>query len=397
MEGHFDNSTDQGGSLSEGGLEKYDTIIYVDFPKKYKRRWIDSFDKRFVAIWLITFFVQVSLTYYFTKKFIAERVKPAEIQQIQQQFARLVLKKEVKEKPVQKKKSALITPEETTEENENMPAESHTASASGNEATAAPAERNERQSGTSTDNAVTEQVARGENPYHVPVGRGHRTPQHESFRIISKNVADKGILGFLGSTSEKATGKAVRDILNDADKVQGKFEQTLGDVGSINHGKSAAEEMAQREQRVRRKETTADDADIRKLIADRQQVASANVSRQKTYEKQRQTTVKQKEPQLVGHRNPDDISAIVSKHNAAIQACYQRELRRNPDLKGKIVVRFTIAASGAVTHVELVSSTLNNGRVERCVLSRIRRWDDFGVIDASLGDTTFRQVYTFGY
>ena len=87
----------------------------------------------------------------------------------------------------------------------------------------------------------------------------------------------------------------------------------------------------------------------------------------------------------------------LSLNNSAIQYCYQRELKRDPNLKGKIVVRFTIDISGKVRIVNIISSTLNNARVERCVVSRIQRWDDFGAIDASKGSESFRQVYTFGY
>ena len=96
-------------------------------------------------------------------------------------------------------------------------------------------------------------------------------------------------------------------------------------------------------------------------------------------------------------RNSDEVSEVVNSHNAAIQYCYQRELKRNPDLKGKLVVRFVINPSGKVKDVKIISSTINNPRVERCVVNRIRRWDDFGAIDPAKGDATFRQVYTFGY
>jgi len=50
-----------------------------------------------------------------------------------------------------------------------------------------------------------------------------------------------------------------------------------------------------------------------------------------------------------------------------------------------------------IASVTIVSSTLNNERVASCVVNRIRRWDDFGAIDAKKGKMTIRQVYTFGY
>jgi len=96
-------------------------------------------------------------------------------------------------------------------------------------------------------------------------------------------------------------------------------------------------------------------------------------------------------------RNQDDIQGSILKHNNSVQYCYQRELKRNPNIKGKLVVRFRITPQGTVKDVEVISSTLNNRKVERCVSNRIRRWSDFGAIDSSYGDTTVRQAYAFGY
>ncbi|MGH7455435.1 MAG: TonB family protein, partial [bacterium] len=98
-----------------------------------------------------------------------------------------------------------------------------------------------------------------------------------------------------------------------------------------------------------------------------------------------------------GSRDREAVAAVVAKHTSAIQFCYQRELKRSPNLKGKVVVRFVITPQGAIESVTILSSTLSNGTVESCIAERIKRWDDFGAIDPAKGNTTFRQVYTFGY
>ncbi|NLP09355.1 energy transducer TonB [bacterium] len=100
---------------------------------------------------------------------------------------------------------------------------------------------------------------------------------------------------------------------------------------------------------------------------------------------------------VAGARNVNEVSAVVYSHSQAIQYCYERELKRNPELKGKVVVRFTILPNGTVTNATILSSTLDNENVERCILSRVSRWDDFGTIDERLGNAVFRQVYTFGF
>jgi TonB family protein len=97
------------------------------------------------------------------------------------------------------------------------------------------------------------------------------------------------------------------------------------------------------------------------------------------------------------HRSPEAIYEVVYSHNPAIIYCYERELRKFPDLKGKISVRITISPDGSVKSADVVSSTLNNESVERCILARIRLWNDFEPIDPSEGDVTFVQPYLFGY
>jgi len=90
------------------------------------------------------------------------------------------------------------------------------------------------------------------------------------------------------------------------------------------------------------------------------------------------------------------ISKVVASHNKVIQDCYKQVLKHQPHLKGKLIVRFSINPQGHVVEAEIVSSTLNNPKIERCVLQRIRRWKDFGPCDPKLGIMSFRIPYKFG-
>ena len=96
-------------------------------------------------------------------------------------------------------------------------------------------------------------------------------------------------------------------------------------------------------------------------------------------------------------RDQASITAILAKHKPAIQDCYQRGLRRDYHLKGKVVVRFVVTPQGEVSEAEVVSSTLNNVRVEDCVLTHIKRWNDFGAASPADGEVAFKQTYLFGY
>ncbi len=97
------------------------------------------------------------------------------------------------------------------------------------------------------------------------------------------------------------------------------------------------------------------------------------------------------------YRSQEAIQEVMYEHIPAIRYCYERELKRTPNLKGKVAVRITIVSDGSITKVDIVSSTLGNERVERCIVTRIERWKDFQPIGAEDGEVTFRQVFTFGY
>ena len=59
---------------------------------------------------------------------------------------------------------------------------------------------------------------------------------------------------------------------------------------------------------------------------------------------------------------------------AAIRSCYQRALKRNPSLKGKITVRMSINTMGRVTRVDIDADTIGDPTVTSCIKGYARRW-----------------------
>lgn len=65
------------------------------------------------------------------------------------------------------------------------------------------------------------------------------------------------------------------------------------------------------------------------------------------------------------------ISGVVQRRLGAIKACYERELKANPTLGGKVVVQFTIQESGRVGDVKIVSDSTGEPRVGKCIANQI--------------------------
>ncbi len=74
----------------------------------------------------------------------------------------------------------------------------------------------------------------------------------------------------------------------------------------------------------------------------------------------------------LGGRSDESIRRIMDKNKGAIFAIYNRALRRNPRLSGKLVFEMQIEASGAISELMLLSSELGDDKLTRKILSRIR-------------------------
>ncbi|GMU61895.1 MAG: hypothetical protein AMXMBFR34_36580 [Myxococcaceae bacterium] len=70
----------------------------------------------------------------------------------------------------------------------------------------------------------------------------------------------------------------------------------------------------------------------------------------------------------------EKLAGFVRARKSAIQACYERELKRNPSLKGRVVVRFTITTQGSTSEIEIEENTLGNDAVASCIRTVIRGW-----------------------
>jgi outer membrane biosynthesis protein TonB len=68
------------------------------------------------------------------------------------------------------------------------------------------------------------------------------------------------------------------------------------------------------------------------------------------------------------------LNAFLRGRIRAIQGCYEKELKRNPNLKGKVVVRFSITTGGRASEIEIEQDTLGNDAVGSCIKTVIRGW-----------------------
>jgi TonB family protein len=72
-----------------------------------------------------------------------------------------------------------------------------------------------------------------------------------------------------------------------------------------------------------------------------------------------------------GSRSREEIERVFDLNKGSIYTLYNRALRQNPALQGKLVLRLTIAPDGRVTFCEVVSSELGDPDLEQKLVQRV--------------------------
>lgn len=74
-------------------------------------------------------------------------------------------------------------------------------------------------------------------------------------------------------------------------------------------------------------------------------------------------------------RTDEEIQIVFDRYKAALYRIYNRELRNDPTLRGKMVLRITIEPSGEVSACAIESSDLASDVLKKEVLERVRRFN----------------------
>lgn len=351
--------------------------VLTRLPKEFRRSFSDRLDRRYYSILASSVFLHILIAIFFLMN---PPSKGDKISKMQERLARKVsqevaLKEDIAE-------FEFVQPEEQPEEEVVGETES---SSKGTAARASKPKGSAKKSGSGD---LSSSKRRGG-------GAGRRSKGE-----IAASVGSKGILALLTSDSQAAGGDEVNDILGTSGADQ-DLDEALSGLSGVKTGGTPEEKRAGSGSGDWKGGRTAEGGGgggIEDLLGDLGETKNSSFSRSGGLVVLNESPLIEGggEKGIVG-RNQDEIQAVVMKHNSAIQYCYERELKRNPNLKGKLVLRITITPQGSVSKVEVVSTTLNNRKVEQCIVSRIRRWSDFGIIDPSYGKTTIRWTYALGY
>ena len=71
---------------------------------------------------------------------------------------------------------------------------------------------------------------------------------------------------------------------------------------------------------------------------------------------------------------PNALQKFATARSGGIRACYEAELKKNPNLRDTIVMLFTITPAGTATDVAVESDSFPSNEVATCVTQLVRQW-----------------------
>lgn len=100
------------------------------------------------------------------------------------------------------------------------------------------------------------------------------------------------------------------------------------------------------------------------------------------------------EPIVMGAIDTDAIARAIAAHRDEIKYCYEKEINAdNPDMAGRVSIRFVIGASGVVNTAGVASTSLRNANTEKCVVDVIRRIQFPPVRGGGIAEVTYPFVF----
>lgn len=209
-----------------------------------------------------------------------------------------------------------------------------------------------------------------------------------------KPITSMGLLGLIGGSGSSDNKSATVDFLLDKGLIQ-ELDNLINNqtllkgkrIGRENRDGSTENNNAIEELLAYGLSGGVDD-----LIAQSSGVEKITLQKRASVNIQQPQTVRGNE-QARGQRSAESVMEIVNSQKGHIMYTFNKYLRQNPDLRGKISLDITIAADGNVTQITVVESTIQNQNFIQDI-SNILRWLKFPAIPQGIVTVNLPFVFT---
>ncbi len=191
---------------------------------------------------------------------------------------------------------------------------------------------------------------------------------------VEQKVRTVGVLGMLTGVGATAKGPSVTDVLGKMGDKRDKFQDLDAALSTMTGLKKAPQADILDRKLVKSKDVSiSHKEEIDDLIAGVGQAEAVNLAKKGDFIIQRPESI-EGAASSDARRDNSAINEIVSSHKASIRMTYEKFLKRDPSLAGKVTVRFTITASGSVTNLIIIENTTGNAEFEQEIKRKMAFW-----------------------
>lgn len=309
-------------------------------------------DLRFFVILLLSLFFHGAIVLFAAKL----ELKPAEevvIEKVPERFAKLIIDKPLPKKNTKEKPPEVLA-QKSIKDNQSVPVSG---------SAAAIAKRAEAKK------TVQQQVEKVEN-----------------------KIRTVGVLGMLTGVGSTAKGPSVVDVLGNMKDKSDKFkglDEVLSNMSGLK--KNQPVEILDRKLIKSKDISVSHKEEIDDLIAGVGVVKTQELAKKGDFIIQRPESI-EGAASNDSKRDPQAINDVISTYKASIKMSYEKYLKRDPNLKGKINLRITISSSGNVSAIKVVENTTGNTEFEDEIVRKVKMWQFEPVAD---GDVTVSYPFVF--
>lgn len=102
----------------------------------------------------------------------------------------------------------------------------------------------------------------------------------------------------------------------------------------------------------------------------------------------------EQESQAHLYRKAESVQKVIAQQLPLVQKMFKRELKRNPNLQGQVVVRFVIEADGRVSTAEIAESEISDEPYLLALRNQVKSWK-FDKVPAKAGVMTVNYPFKF--
>lgn len=200
-------------------------------------------------------------------------------------------------------------------------------------------------------------------------GGGEEEEQISAEELRAQRKAElmqQGLAALIGTTGETSSGDAVADLLADGGNLAGNLDTALASADGIRVARRGEDTTLR---------TGGGGSGEAGTISDMAGVGGGDAGEGTRTQQEVSANVGGNLEITFG--DAGDVGSVkkyVSRKKGQIKACYEEQLKADPELAGKVEVTWTVMPDGSVSGVSVTSNTTGNSELETCIIRRIKRW-----------------------